>query len=198
MSCYQLTISEGTTFGRWKARGKLVEMSEPEQATLFELTHERLGAAGWSAYEVSNFARGPRHRSEHNQKYWEQQPYLGLGPSAHSFDGTSRWWNIPALPGYVEAIDRGVRPVADRETLTRSELALEAVMLRLRTRNGLSTQWFMSSFGIDIVGLNGAYLGAAVEEGLIEPDALARERTIRPTVRGFAVADGIAAGLRLE
>ena len=93
ISCYQLTIHDRTLFGARRRQGTLVELPEDHQACFFELTHEVLDAAGYPAYEVSNFASAPEHRSGHNQKYWNHTPYLGLGPSAHSFDGRRRWWN---------------------------------------------------------------------------------------------------------
>ena len=104
MSCYQLTVHEGTAFGRRRARGRLVEMPEDEQAGRYALVHDVLARGGWRVYEVSNFAREPRHRSRHNMKYWCHLPYLGLGPSAHSFDGARRWWNHLRhrdLPGHT-------------------------------------------------------------------------------------------------
>ena len=85
VSCYQLTIHARTRFGVAAKRGQLSEMPEGEQAALFEITHRVLADAGYSAYEVSNFARGRDHESRHNRKYWDHTPYLGLGPSAHSF-----------------------------------------------------------------------------------------------------------------
>ena len=93
LSCYQLTIHEGTPFGFRLARGKMTEMPEESQADLFLLTHTFLRDAGWPGYEVSSFSRSPEHRSRHNRKYWDHTPYLGLGPSAHSFSGRRRWWN---------------------------------------------------------------------------------------------------------
>ena len=80
LSCYQLTIHARTRFGIAAKRGRLSEMSEGQQAVLFELTHRFLAAAGYCAYEVSNFARGRDHESRHNRKYWDHTPYLGLGP----------------------------------------------------------------------------------------------------------------------
>src|SRR5215218_8299567 len=104
ISCYQLTIHEGTPFGFRLKRGKLAEAPEESQAELFLLTHSFLKDAGWPGYEVSNFARSPEHQSRHNRKYWDHTPYLGVGPSAHSLaaaDASSparRWWNVRDTP----------------------------------------------------------------------------------------------------
>ena len=100
VSCYQLTIHARTRFGVAAKRGQLSEMPEGEQAALFEITHRVLADAGYSAYEVSNFARGRDHESRHNRKYWDHTPYLGLGPSAHSFAASDA--GAPAGPPLVE------------------------------------------------------------------------------------------------
>ncbi len=86
---------------------------------------------------MSNFAASPEHRSRHNRKYWNHTPYLGLGPAAHSFDGGSRWWNARRVGIWETELDGGRRPVEEREQLTSEALMLEAVMLGLRTRDGL-------------------------------------------------------------
>ena len=193
VSCYQLTIHEGTTFGRRRASGRLVEMPESGQADFFAYTHERLADSGWEAYEVSNFARAPRHRSRHNLKYWRHVPYLGLGPSAHSFDGARRWWNHRALGDYADCIDRGERAVADTESLDGEALALEALMLGLRTVEGIDLSRYRLRYGVDLPGLNRRLIATLVEDGLVHCEA----ETLRPTLRGLAVADGLAARFRL-
>ncbi len=118
LSCYQLTIHEGTPFGFRLERGKMSELPEESQADLFLFTHQFLRDHGFPGYEVSNFARSPGHRSRHNQKYWHHVPYLGLGPSAHSFSGTKRWWNERKLKPYETRIEAGEKPIADSEELT--------------------------------------------------------------------------------
>ena len=189
VSCYQLTVHEGTAFGRRRARGRLVEMAEDEQAERYALVHEVLDRAGWSAYEVSNFARAPQHRSRHNMKYWRHLPYLGLGPSAHSFDGTRRWWNHRGTRAYRAALDEGERPVAGSETLSKNDLALEALMFGLRTVDGIDLRDFRQRFGIDLAARNRRLLDECVESGLL---ALGEDR-LAPTTSGLAVADALAA-----
>lgn len=193
ISCYQLTIHEGTTFGRWRARGKLIEMPETQQATHFALTHRLLAEAGWRAYEVSNFAAAPEHRSRHNRKYWRHVPYLGLGPSAHSFDGRSRWWNLRDAKAYGEALRAARRPRAGIERLSDADLALETVMLGLRTTEGIDLDAFRARFGIDLVERNRALVDELGERGYLR-NAGTR---LAPTVKGLAVADGLASRLRL-
>ena len=194
ISCYQLTVHEGTAFGRLRARGELVEMAEDDQGERYALVHEVLGRAGWQAYEVSNFARDPRHRSGHNTKYWRHLPYLGLGPSSHSFDGIRRrWWNHRGMGAYRAALDAGERPVAGCERLTRDDLALEATMFGLRTAGGIDLRDFRRRFGIDLAARNRRFIDACVASGhlLLSGDRLA------PSPAGLAVADALAARLDL-
>ncbi|MCH9673294.1 MAG: radical SAM family heme chaperone HemW [Gammaproteobacteria bacterium] len=191
VSCYQLTVHEGTTFGRWRDRGKLTEIGEDAQATLFSLTHELLGKAGFTPYEVSNFSRADQFQSKHNRKYWQHIPYLGLGPSAHSFDGHSRWWNHRTVDAYAKSVHTGTQPIASREVLDDSALALETLMLQLRTTAGLDTEAFQRRFNIDLMGDNGALIGTLIDDGLLRIDG----NRLQPTIPGLAVADGIATRL---
>ncbi len=188
ISCYQLTIHEGTPFGFRRDRGRLSEMPEPAQAEIFELTHRLLASAGYEAYEVSNFARSPEHRSRHNQKYWRHVPYLGLGPSAHSFDGRRRWWNERKLAPWQRRIESGEKPIADSETLTGRDLALEALMLGLRTKEGIDLEQVKERYGVDLEAKNAALLRRLTEQNLV----ILGEGRLRPTLQGFAVADGLA------
>jgi oxygen-independent coproporphyrinogen-3 oxidase len=192
LSCYQLTIHRGTPFGFRQQRGELREMAEGGQATLFRLTHERLAEAGYTAYEVSNFARAPEHESRHNRKYWSHAPYLGLGPSAHSFDGVRRWWNHRKVGPWEAALAAGDRPIDGEESLGRRELALEHLMLGLRTREGVDLAR-LRGLGFDIEAANAPLLERLAAEGLLsrEGDHLV------PTLAGWAVADGLAAAFQL-
>ena len=189
ISCYQLTVHEGTTFGRWRDRGKLVEMGEGEQAEIFSLTHEFLARAGYTAYEVSNFARSSAHHSQHNLKYWRHAPYLGLGPSAHSFLANRRWWNHASFGDYAAAIKCERRPIAGDEYLSDAELALETVMLQLRTTAGVKLADFQRRFGYDLLARNQALVKSLVDEGCVR----LVNGCIAPTVAGLAVVDGMVA-----
>ena len=188
LSCYQLTIHDRTLFGRRKREGEVMEASEDGQAELFRLTHELLADAGYEGYEVSNFARSEAHRSRHNQKYWYHTPYLGLGPSAHSFDGRSRFWNERSLFDWQKKIDRGERGVDGRETLSDEDFLLEAVMLRMRTKDGLDLTWVREQFGVDFLKANEELVAKLSGDGLLELD----EGWLRPTLDGLAVADRLA------
>ena len=191
LSCYQLTIHEGTPFGFRAERGRLLPLSPDEEAPFFLATHEVAGALGIPGYEVSNFARGAAARSPHNQKYWHHTPYLGLGPSAHSFDGEVRWWNERKIGPWRERLRSGGRPLADRERLSPEQRALEILLLGLRTREGVELDRLREEAGYDLLHERRDLLHELVTDGLLHPPA---ER-IAATLRGWAVADGIAGRL---
>ena len=201
VSCYQLTIHDRTRFGVAAKRGQLSEMPEGEQAVLFEITHRALADAGYSAYEVSNFARGRDHESRHNRKYWDHTPYLGLGPSAHSFVPSDagapsglRWWNELRTPRWEGRVAAGERPVEAEESLGAKALATEAVMLGLRTTAGIDLDGFRARYGIDLLAANEALVARLLAEGhLVVHAGPEGGRRLAPTVTGLAVADGMAA-----
>lgn len=188
LSCYQLTVHGGTVFGRRRDRGELVELEEDPQAELYRMTHDILGEAGWHGYEVSNFASAPRHRSRHNRKYWNHTPYLGLGPSAHSFLGRKRWWNLRKVRLWSAALAEGRSPVDGEERLADDELLLEAVMLGLRTAEGIDLGALRRRFGDRLAGLDRGAVERLVASGLLARDG----DRLRPTPEGMAVADGLA------
>lgn len=188
LSCYQLTIHEGTPFGFRLARGKMTELPEESQGEMFLFTHSFLRDHGIPGYEVSNFARSPEHRSRHNQKYWHHVPYLGLGPSAHSFSGTQRWWNERKTGPYEKRIEAGERPIAGSEELNRQDLALEALMLGLRTVDGIDSERFRERYGVDLLKHNEPLVERLVREGFLEIEG----GRLAPTLVGLAVTDSLA------
>lgn len=188
LSCYQLTIHEGTPFGFRLERGKMSELPEHAQAELFLFTHRFLADHGIPGYEVSNFARSPENRSLHNQKYWDHTPYLGLGPSAHSFFGRRRWWNERKLKPYELRIEVGERPVAGSENLSPRDLALEGLMLGFRTYEGIDLGRFRERYGVDLVAGNERLIDRLSSEGLLTVEA----GRLIPTLEGLAVADSLA------
>jgi oxygen-independent coproporphyrinogen-3 oxidase len=187
LSCYQLTIHGGTVFGNRRARGELAELGEDDQAELYLLTHERLGAAGWQGYEVSNFAAAPDHRSPHNQKYWDHTPYIGLGPSAHSFSGRRRWWNERKVRLWTAALVDGRSPVDGDEELTDAELFFEAVMLGLRTARGINLDELRSRFDDAIIEIDHVAVERLTNDGYLR----CNDSRIQPTPKGMAVAEGL-------
>ncbi len=179
LSCYQLTPEGETPLSRMVGTGGLLLPDEEQSADLFLLTSRFLEAHGYMHYEVSNFAASKRLCCRHNQKYWEHVDYLGLGPAAHSFDGTGRWWNHRSVERYCEALNRGMRPVEGEESLSPEQLELETLYLGLRT-----------SHGVGLPSLGKESLPAVRElkrAGLVT----IRAGRLRPSRRGYLVADSL-------
>lgn len=192
ISLYQLTIHQGTPFGFQLARGRLRELPDDRQAELFLLAHRLIADAGYDAYEVSNFALTPSHRSRHNQKYWRHVPYLGIGPSAHSHAGRYRWWNERKIKPWSARLDEGLSPMAGSETLATWQLVLERLMLGFRTREGVDLAAMPEGWGSRLTAENADLIDELSGAGLldVEPGRL------KPTKRGLALADSLP--LRFE
>lgn len=137
LSLYGLTVEPHTPLGRWTARGEAIEAPEDRYADEFLEAHAKLATAGYEHYEVSNYGKPGRH-SRHNRAYWSGVPYLGLGPSAHGFDGEERRWNIAALAAWEAAVGAGRDPLEGAERLDVAQRGAEAVYLGLRTTDGLT------------------------------------------------------------
>ena len=157
-------------------------MSETEESSYFLTTSEFLKDHGYVHYEISNFARQKKCFSRHNQKYWHHVSYLGLGPSAHSFDGSRRWWNVRSIKKYCEHLQGGKTPVEGHENLTDEQLRVESIALGLRTVQG---------FDLDKIAHNPLSKETILrlqKSGLVR---LKNNRVI-PTKKGFLVADRLA------
>jgi oxygen-independent coproporphyrinogen-3 oxidase len=136
VSAYGLTVESRTPLARWIARGESAEPPDDVYAKEFLAVHDTLTDAGFEHYEVSNYAL-PGRRSRHNQAYWSGRSYLGLGPSAHSFDGAARRWNVREWARYEETVGQGIDPIDADEILTPEQVELERLYLGLRTRDGI-------------------------------------------------------------
>ena len=136
VSLYGLTIEQHTPLGRWIDRGITVERQEEGYEEEFLLAHDLLTKAGLEHYEVSNYAR-PGFRSRHNSSYWTGASYVGLGPSAHGYDGSARRWNARHYGAWQELADSGKDPLEGSEALTAENRIAESVYLGLRTDDGL-------------------------------------------------------------
>jgi oxygen-independent coproporphyrinogen-3 oxidase len=188
ISCYQLTLESKTPLGIRYQAGEFSLPGEELQYEFFMKTSEFLEDAGYIHYEVSNFARGKEHTSRHNQKYWDHSPYLGLGPSAHSFQCNRRWWNHRSLDQYLAAINAGNLPVEGTETLTMEQLRLEALYLGLRTKKGIFLQDFKNQYHYDLFTEKKKILAKLEEEGFIS----IQDGYLHPTQAGLAVADSLS------
>ena len=137
VSAYALIVEEGTRLARRIGRGELPVPDDDVLADRYVQADTTLRAAGFDWYEVSNWARSPSARCRHNELYWADGHWWGIGPGAHSHVGGVRWWNVKHPAAYADRLARGESPAADREVLTDADRALETVMLGLRLREGL-------------------------------------------------------------
>lgn len=146
LSAYHLTYHQGTPFYTWLKKGTLRELSENESIEQFNLLIDEAEKAGFEQYEISNFARNEQY-SKHNSAYWSGEKYLGLGPSAHSFNGDSRRWNIAHLDRYIHGIENN-STWFEEEILSENERFNEYILTRLRTKWGISVQEIAKRFGL--------------------------------------------------
>ncbi len=145
ISAYSMTVEPQTALGASVRKGKQIPMQEGQSAAQFEHLMATLTAAGFIHYEISNFAR-PENYARHNSNYWKGVPYLGIGPSAHSFNGTTRQWNVSNNARYIRAINAGGIP-CEKEELTEQDKLNEYIMTALRTVWGLDLDEVEKRFG---------------------------------------------------
>jgi len=188
LSCYQLSVEKNSPLEKELARGKFSLPGEGEQYDFFMKTAEFLENSGYLHYEVSNFARGIKYFSRHNQKYWDHTPYLGLGPAAHSFLGNQRWWNYPSLQQYLAEIQQARSPIQATEILTPEQLRLEAIYLGLRTRKGIHLKDLLENYEYDLLAEKRGLLTRLQQEGFLAIE----DDHVYPTRAGLVVADRLA------
>jgi oxygen-independent coproporphyrinogen-3 oxidase len=193
VSAYALTIEPDTAFGRRLKKGTFVAPPEEFVAQQFEILLTQLRAHGYEQYEISNFCQ-PGRESRHNSNYWRGVPYLGLGPSAHSFDGRSRQYAVANNPQYVAAVlERGEVP-ATTEHLSPLDQANEYLLTTLRTSRGCDLRYLRDALGLNILTDRAAYLGSLVTQGMATLD----DNTLRLTDAGKLLADHITLELFAE
>lgn len=188
LSCYQLSLEDGTPFWKRHQKGEFILPDEDGQLDFFMTTAGILEAAGYLHYEVSNFALNEGFKSRHNQKYWRHIPYLGLGAAAHSFCADKRWWNHRSLRQYLLDVREGRRPVEGFERLTSSQLRLETSFLSLRTIEGIPLQQVYDQYQKTPAALETQALDHLVQHGFV----FIQGGFLKPTRKGLAVADWLA------
>ena len=145
ISAYHLTYEEGTRLWRMKEQGIVSPIDEEQSIRAFELLREKLLAAGYEHYEISNFAL-PGYHSRHNSSYWKGIPYIGVGPGAHSYDGSNRRWNLSSLTDYI-ATPPGEDVPHEVEHLSTEERYDERIITELRTARGIDLTSLLADFG---------------------------------------------------
>ncbi|HKS05446.1 MAG TPA: radical SAM family heme chaperone HemW [Gemmatimonadaceae bacterium] len=185
VSLYGLTVEPATPVGRWTARGEMHEAPDERWAAEFVIAHDTLFRAGYAHYEVSNYARN-NARARHNSAYWGDRSYIGVGPSAHGFNGSVRRWNESAYARWIAKVDAGSDPIGGSESLTPEQRAAERVYLGLRSDAGLD----VSNAGRDALRVVQQWVTAGwAEFGGHD------SRTLRLTVQGWMRLDALASAL---
>ncbi|MBE0677687.1 MAG: radical SAM family heme chaperone HemW [Bacteroidales bacterium] len=192
ISAYHLTIEEGTRLGKMKKEGKLTETDEEMSTSMFTMLGNICREHGFIHYEISNFAL-EGYISRHNSSYWRQVPYVGLGPSSHSFDRRSRQWNVSDVKKYIKSISGGEVPFV-REELDRLTIFNEYVMTSLRTMWGIDLTHVETFYDKELhdylINLSGKY----IRYGLMKRE----KNTLVLTDQGKMISDNIIAELLTE
>lgn len=191
ISSYCLTIEPNTVFGRWQQKGKLNEASEDYASEQFLHLAEYLRKAKYEHYEVSNFAKEGFH-SKHNSSYWQQKPYLGLGPSAHSYDGKNRQFNISNNAKYLRALQKNEIP-AEMDFLTAKDRINEYLMTSLRTSAGCNLLYLKSELGYDLR----KNAKPQIEQWKNSGFCILEDDYLKLTLKGRLLADKLASDLFL-
>lgn len=182
VSAYALIVEQGTKLARQIARGVVPGVDDDLHAAMYEAADARLGDAGYSWYEVSNWARAADRRSRHNRAYWTGQDWWGVGPGAHSHIGGVRFWNVKHPAAYAQRIAAGESPALGRETLDAETRRVERVMLGSRLVEGLPTSVLSSGGRREVAGL--------IADGLVEPGPALRGAVVL-TLHGRLLADAV-------
>jgi oxygen-independent coproporphyrinogen-3 oxidase len=182
ISAYALVVEEGTALARQVTSGVVPAPDDDVQADRYVMADETLRAAGYEWYEISNWARSPAARCRHNELYWTDANWWGLGPGAHSHVSGVRWWNVKHPVRYAALADAGRSPAAGRETLDEQARFTERVMLGIRLREGLPARELPPAARL--------ILGQLAGWGLVDGPQLEGERVVL-TQRGRLMADAV-------
>jgi oxygen-independent coproporphyrinogen-3 oxidase len=186
VSVYCLTWEKGTAFEAARRRGDLRPADEGLERAMFETAIERLEAAGFEHYEVSNFAR-PGYRCRHNEAYWDLRPWEAFGPGAARFDGRTRITNHRSPTTWMKGVLAAGECVGDVDAMTDEAAARERLVVGLRRRDGVARSAFRAASGFDLDALAGVALAGWVAQGLATDDG----EVVRLTREGLLVSDGL-------
>ena len=186
LSVYCLTWEPGTAFAAARRRGDLAAVPEELERAMFEIAIDRLEAAGYEHYEVSNFAR-PGHRSRHNLAYWDCRPWEAFGPGAARFDGRIRTTNHRSTTTWMTRVLAGEDPTGDVDQMTAADAARERLIVGLRRRAGVERAAFHDASGLDLDRLAGDRIRRWVAAGLADDDGHA----VRLTREGLLLSDSL-------
>lgn len=186
ISLYSLIFEEGTKLTRDYKEGNLVLANEDEERDMYHRGVEFLKDEGYDHYEISNFARKGSY-SEHNIRYWDIVPYLGLGLASHSLYEGNRFYNVRDFEDYFRLLDEGKYPIEDGGSLAKDDEILEYIIMRLRLIEGIDKELFRERFGVKLEDLYGDALGKNIDNGLL----LDEEGFIRFSPRGLDISNQV-------
>ncbi|MEQ9299264.1 MAG: radical SAM family heme chaperone HemW [Cyclobacteriaceae bacterium] len=189
LSCYNLTVEEKTVLGKWAKTGKFKESGDGFAYEQLDLLMDRLSANGYEHYEISNFAK-PGYHSRHNSNYWNNHKYLGLGPGAHSYNQSSRQYNISNNALYMKGIESGKVPTQIEELSTVDKVN-ETMLTQIRTSAGIDLNLLVNQFGYDMLSEQKATLDNLINGTYLEKT----ESRLRLTRAGKFLADKITEDL---
>ena len=185
LSAYNLTYEEGTPLQRALERGDFAELSEEENVEQFQMLITKLKEAGYRHYEISNFAL-PGRESRHNSSYWNDTPYIGCGAAAHSYNGTSRQWNIADIQEYIKGVESDA-PNFEIEELTEEERYNDTILTRLRTAKGLPLAWIKERFSEKLYN----YMQHAAEKEIALGNLKEVDGHLSLTEKGIFISDAV-------
>lgn len=191
LSAYHLTYHEGTPFYTWLKKGTLNELSENESVEQFNILIDSCLIAGFEQYEISNFARNKKY-SKHNTAYWTGGKYLGLGPSAHSFDGEKRRWNVAHVEAYCNAIENRTSYFQE-EQLSENDKYNEYILTNIRTKWGVSLETIGERFGKNQID----YFSREIKKYIQNKQVNGHNGVFTLTRKGLFVSDDIMANLMI-
>jgi putative oxygen-independent coproporphyrinogen III oxidase len=183
ISAYALVVEEGTKLGAQVRRGQVPAPDDDDEAAKYELAEDVLMSAGFGWYEVSNWARTEADRCRHNEAYWSDGDWWGVGPGAHSHVGGVRWWNVRHPNAFATRLNAGLSPAAGRELLTDEQRYDERVLLGTRLVGGLPIDDLRAAGASAVAGL--------IAEGLVDGLSALRPRRVVLTLRGRLLADTV-------
>ncbi len=186
VSAYALIVEEGTGLARRIRRGEIPMTDDDEHADRYLIAEELLAKAGFSWYEVSNWATSEPARCLHNELYWRGADWWGAGPGAHSHVGGVRWWNVKHPGAYAAALAEGRSPGAGRELLGEEDRRVERVLLELRLREGCPLDLLLPA--------GRAAAARHLDDGLLDPEAYGKGAAVL-TLRGRLLADAVVRDL---
>lgn len=189
LSAYHLIYEEGTALYKLLEAGKVSPVEEDISVTLFSTLIDKLTAAGYLHYEISNFAR-PGHFSRHNSSYWTGKKYLGLGPSAHSYNGTEREWNKSSLSLYLKGITTGI-PDIETETLNLHTRYNDYIITGLRTMWGVNLNDIQTIFGKELYDYCLSQAASPIKQGTL----IQSGHTLTLSKTGIFISDSIMSDL---